>query len=127
MSKERVGIIVDSLNWSKQIFDYLKMSSDSKNYEITHLIVQKNSYLKNNNLIEKSKNYLKPILQARFSPTNGNDISSDNFIMDYNAIFSQTYLNPLSILFYDIIKQEDVYNIIQIIKDKSLFINVKFS
>ena len=59
MSKERVGIIVDSLNSSKQIFDYLKMSFDSKNYEITHLIVQKNSYLKNNNLIEKVKNYLK--------------------------------------------------------------------
>ena len=57
MNKQRVGIIVDSLNSSKQIFDYLKMSFDSENYEITHLIVQKNSYLKNINLIEKVNNY----------------------------------------------------------------------
>ena len=38
--------------------------------------------------LENSNNYLKPIIQARFSPTNGKDISSDSFLMDYNAIFS---------------------------------------
>ena len=31
---------------------------------------------------------MKPILQARFSPTPGKDISSDKFLMDYGAIFS---------------------------------------
>ena len=34
-------------------------------------------------------NYIKPIIQARFSPTNGKNISSDSFLMDYNALFSQ--------------------------------------
>ena len=48
MEKARVGIIVDSLNSSKQIFDFIEASKNSNNYEISHLIIQK----KNKNLIE---------------------------------------------------------------------------
>ena len=39
--------------------------------------------------LENSTNYLKPVLQARFSPTSGKDISSASFQMDYDAIFSK--------------------------------------
>jgi len=59
MNKARVGIIVDNLNSSKQIFDFIKMSLKSKNYEVTHLIVQRNSAGSNQNLFKKIKNYLK--------------------------------------------------------------------
>ena len=59
MNKARVGIIVDNLNSSKQIFDFIKMSLKSKNYEVTHLIVQRNSTGSNQNLFKKIKNYLK--------------------------------------------------------------------
>ncbi|MDC0163754.1 hypothetical protein OAI48_02730, partial [Candidatus Pelagibacter sp.] len=38
--------------------------------------------------LDNSTNYLKPIIQARFSPTSGKNISSDSFLMDYGAIFS---------------------------------------
>jgi len=38
--------------------------------------------------LENSTNYLKPIIQARFSPTNGKDISSESFRLDYDGIFS---------------------------------------
>ncbi len=55
MTKARVGIIIDGLTSSKQIFDFIKMSTKSNNYEITHLIVQR----KNDNLIKKFKDYLK--------------------------------------------------------------------
>ena len=41
MKKARVGIIVDSLNSSKQIFDFIEASKNSNNYEISHLIIQK--------------------------------------------------------------------------------------
>ena len=41
MEKARVGIIVDSLNSSKQIFDFIEASKNSNNYEISHLIIQK--------------------------------------------------------------------------------------
>ena len=54
MNKARVGIIVDNLNSSKQIYDFIKMSLTSNNYEVTHLIVQKNNH-------KKIKVYLKII------------------------------------------------------------------
>ena len=38
--------------------------------------------------LENSTSYLKPLIQARLSPTSGKDISSDSFTMDYSAIFS---------------------------------------
>ena len=47
MKKAKIGIIVDSLNSSKQIFDFIKASKNSKNYEVSHLIVQKCN-IKNN-------------------------------------------------------------------------------
>ena len=59
MTKVRVGIILDSLNSSKQIFDFIKMSAKSTNYEITHLIIQKNKSSTKNSIINKLENYLK--------------------------------------------------------------------
>ena len=59
MKKAKIGIIVDSLNSSKQIFDFIKASKNSKNYEVSYLIVQKCNTNNNLTLIEKSKNYLK--------------------------------------------------------------------
>jgi len=55
MKKAKIGIIVDSLNSSKQIFDFIKASKNSKNYEVSHLIVQKCNTKNNLSLIEKSK------------------------------------------------------------------------
>ena len=59
MKKAKIGIIVDSLNSSKQIFDFIKASKNSNNYEVSHLIVQKCNTKSNLSLLEKSKNYLK--------------------------------------------------------------------
>ena len=59
MKKAKIGIIVDSLNSSKQIFDFIKASKNSKNYEVSHLIVQKCNTKNYPSLIEKSKDYLK--------------------------------------------------------------------
>ncbi len=38
---------------------------------------------------ENSKNFLKPILQLRFSPTNGKDISSSDTRLEYDNLFAQ--------------------------------------
>ena len=38
--------------------------------------------------LDNSNNYLKPIVQARFSPTNGKDISTTNSLILYDNIFS---------------------------------------
>ena len=59
MKKARVGIIVDSLNSSKQIFDFIKASQNSENYEVSHLIIQTDNSTNNKNFFKKSKNYLK--------------------------------------------------------------------
>jgi len=56
MTKVRIGIIVDNINSSKQIFDFIKMSLNSDNYEVTHLIIQKNN---NEGFIKKSINFIK--------------------------------------------------------------------
>tara|TARA_B100001250_G_scaffold110417_1_gene93207 strand:- start:775 stop:3168 length:2394 start_codon:yes stop_codon:yes gene_type:complete len=85
------GFVTDYSLLLKNFNTYAKNSSvyDDKNeHKIFTTAIVKSEYPLKKDL-GKSKNYLKPILQARFSPTNGNDISSDNFIMDYNAIFSQ--------------------------------------
>ena len=58
MNKARVGIIVDNLNSSKQIYDYIKMSFNSKNYKVTHLIVQNTTDTKKN-ILAKSLSYIK--------------------------------------------------------------------
>jgi len=56
MTKVQIGIIVDSINSSKQIFDFVKMSLNSDNYKVTHLIIQKNH---NEGFIKKSINFIK--------------------------------------------------------------------
>ena len=53
MKKARVGIIVDNLNSSKQIFDFITASQKSNNYEVSHIIIQKVSSKKNQNLTSK--------------------------------------------------------------------------
>ena len=52
MKKARVGIIVDNLNSSKQIFDFITASQKSNNYEVSHIIIQKISSKKNRNFLE---------------------------------------------------------------------------
>ena len=59
MKKARVGIIVDNLNSSKQIFDFITASQKSNNYEVSHIIIQKISSKKNQNFLEKSSEYIK--------------------------------------------------------------------
>ena len=59
MKKARVGIIVDNLNSSKQIFDFITASQKSNNYEVSHIIIQKISSKKNQNFFEKSSEYIK--------------------------------------------------------------------
>ena len=59
MEKARVGIIVDSLNSSKQIYDYITASQKSINYEVSHIIIQKISLKRNQNFLEKSSEYIK--------------------------------------------------------------------
>ena len=51
MKKARVGIIVDNLNSSKQIFDFITASQKSNNYEVSHIIIQKISKKKNQNFL----------------------------------------------------------------------------
>jgi len=36
---KRVGIIVDSYSQSKQIFDLIKLSKSSENYEISYFVI----------------------------------------------------------------------------------------
>ena len=59
MKKARVGISVDNLNSSKQIFDFITASQKSNNYEVSHIIIQKISSKKNQNFFEKSSEYIK--------------------------------------------------------------------
>ena len=59
MEKARVGIIVDSINSSKQIFDFIEASKNSNNYEISHLIIQKKDKQENINFLKKSLEYIK--------------------------------------------------------------------
>ena len=37
--KKRIGLLIDSVNVSKQINDLIRLSASSKNYEITTLII----------------------------------------------------------------------------------------
>ena len=50
--KKRVGIILDSFSVSQQIWDLIKFSESSKNYEITTLIINHVAH-NNENLISK--------------------------------------------------------------------------
>lgn len=42
-NKLQVGIIIDNIISSEKIYDYIKMSRSSNNYEVTHLIIQNTS------------------------------------------------------------------------------------
>ena len=53
MEKARVGIIVDNLNSSKQIFDFITASQKSNNYEVSHIIIQKISSKKKSKFFRK--------------------------------------------------------------------------
>jgi len=57
MKKRHVGIIVDSILSSKQIHDYIEMSRNSNNYEVTHLILQNIPKL-TDTLFQKSMHYI---------------------------------------------------------------------
>ena len=56
--KKRVGIILDSLHVSKQIYDFINLSSKAKNYQITTLIVNDDKN-KTNNFALKTIQYIK--------------------------------------------------------------------
>ena len=63
MKKARVGIIVDNLNSSKQIFDFITASQKSNNYEVSHIIIQKisskkYSYHRNSRPLKNCSKYL---------------------------------------------------------------------
>ena len=64
MKKARVGIIVDNLNSSKQIFDFITASQKSNNYEVSHIIIQKVSSKKNQNFLEKSSAILNEFINS---------------------------------------------------------------
>ena len=85
-----LGLVTDYSLLLKNFNTYGKNSTtyDEKNdYEIFGTALIKSEFPLKKKL-ENSTNYLKPIIQARFSPTSGKDISSEGFRMDYGAIFS---------------------------------------
>jgi len=63
--KKRVGILIDSENVSNQTYNFLKLSLESKNYEVTTLIVNK---LKKNdsNVILKMGSYINRLGLSKF-------------------------------------------------------------
>ena len=84
------GLVTDYSLLLKNFNTYGKNSTiyDEKNdHEIFGTALIKSEFPLKKKL-DNSTNYLKPIIQARFSPTNGKDISSDSFLMGYDAIFS---------------------------------------
>ena len=84
------GLVTNYSLLLKNFNTYGKNSTtyDEKNdHEIFGTVLIKSEFPLKKKL-ENSTNYLKPVIQARFSPTSGKDVSSDGFTMDYNAIFS---------------------------------------
>lgn len=55
--KAHVGLIVDSVQSSKMLYSFIKLSQSSTNYEITHLIIQKTNHF-TKNLLTKSLQYV---------------------------------------------------------------------
>jgi len=85
------GLVTDYSLLLKNFNTYGKNSKvyeEKNDHEIFGTALIKTEYPLKKQL-ENSSNYIKPIIQARFSPTNGKNISSDSFLMDYNALFSQ--------------------------------------
>ncbi len=58
-------------------YKYFKTYDEKNDYEIFGTALIKSEFPLKKEL-ENSTNYLKPIIQARFSPTSGKDISSDD-------------------------------------------------
>jgi len=56
--KVRIGLILDNVQSSKMIHDFLEISKCSKHYEVTHLIIQKTQGY-TGNIISKSLQYIK--------------------------------------------------------------------
>ena len=84
------GIVTDYNLLLKNYNTYSENSTvyENKNdHEIFGTFLVKTELPLKKNLLN-SNNFLKPILQARFSPTNGKDISSDNSLILYDNIFS---------------------------------------
>ena len=84
------GLVTDYSFLLKNYNTYSENSSiyESKNdHEIfgTFLVKTELPFKKK---LENSNNFLKPVVQARFSPTNGKDISSNNSLILYDNIFS---------------------------------------
>ena len=85
------GILSDYSLLLKNYNTY-NQNSDSKNNDNDHEIfatVLFQSELPLKKELTNTNNYLKPIIQARFSPTNGKDISSQSTRLQYGNIFSQ--------------------------------------
>ena len=85
------GILTDYSLLLKNYNTYNE-NSDSKNNDNDHeifatMLIQSELPLKKE--LSNTNNYLKPIVQARFSPTNGKDISSQSTRLQYGNIFSQ--------------------------------------
>ena len=85
------GILTDYSLLLKNYNTYNE-NSDSKNNDNDHeifatILIQSELPLKKE--LSNTNNYLKPIIQARFSPTNGKDISSQSTRLQYGNIFSQ--------------------------------------
>tara|TARA_B100001123_G_scaffold224689_1_gene252979 strand:+ start:2208 stop:4607 length:2400 start_codon:yes stop_codon:yes gene_type:complete len=84
------GLVSDYSLFLKNFNTYAQNSSiyESKNdHELfSSILIKSEMPLKKE--LNNSTNYLKPIVQARFSPTNGKNISSDDFRLDYDTIFS---------------------------------------
>ena len=57
-NKKRVGIIIDTTLQTKQIWDLIKLSKSSKNYEISTILINKDS-IENKNLFIKIIDYAK--------------------------------------------------------------------
>ncbi len=84
------GIVTDYSFFLKNYNTYSKNSTvyENKNdHEIFGTFLVKSEFPLKKDL-KQSKNFLKPIIQARFSPTNGKNISSSTSTLLYDNIFS---------------------------------------
>ena len=59
IKKLKVGIIVDDINQPYLVYDLYQKSLESNYYSIEYLIIQKTNNLKNKNLLNKLKDFLK--------------------------------------------------------------------
>ena len=89
------GIVTDYSILLKNFNTYSENSStyESKNdHEIFGTFLVKSELPLKKDLNDKSTNFLKPIAQLRFSPTNGKNISDSSSTLRYDNIFSPNSL-----------------------------------